>query len=163
MKSILVAYDSNYGIGANNDLLWLRDLPADLSRFKQLTMNGCIIMGRKTYESIGRPLPGRQNIVLSHSPSSMPPEAAVARDLEEAFAAADPGREIFVIGGGQVYEQAITIVDRIYATEVKAAFSAAEVYFPSIDKAVWREIERVHHAADDKNKWAFDFVTYARR
>jgi dihydrofolate reductase len=163
MKSILVAYDKNYGIGANNDLLWMRDLPADLAHFKSLTMDNAIIMGWNTYESIGRALPGRQNIVMSRSPRTAAEGVVLVDSLDSAYAAVEPGREAFIIGGGQVYKQALDTVDRIYATEVLASFDNATVFFPAIDKAVWRETERAHHEADERNKYPFDFVTYVRR
>ncbi|HEY5695809.1 MAG TPA: dihydrofolate reductase, partial [Candidatus Saccharimonadales bacterium] len=115
MKNIIVAYDKNYGIGAKNDLLWQRDLPADLQRFKELTTGNAIIMGRKTYESIGRPLPNRQNIVISREPLVIE-GVTVAHTLNEAYAAVDEQKETFIIGGGQVYQLAINDADRIYAT-----------------------------------------------
>lgn len=163
MKTIVVAYDKNRGIGAANDLLWQRDLPDDLKHFKEVTMGGAIIMGRKTFESIGRPLPGRQNIVISRDGSLPINGAAVATSLDAAYAMVEPDREIYVIGGGQIYALAIDTVDRIFATEVDASFDAADVFFPAIDMNAWQETERVHHRADERNRYAFDFVTYVRR
>lgn len=163
MKTIVVAYDKNRGIGAANDLLWQRDLPDDLKHFKEVTMGGAIIMGRKTFESIGRPLPGRQNIVISRDGRLPINGAAVATSLDAAYAMAEPGREVYVIGGGQIYALAIDTVDRIFATEVNASFDAADVFFPAIDMSEWQETERVHHEADERNRYAFDFVTYLRR
>lgn len=162
MKSILVAYDKNYGIGAANDLLWLRDLPADLKHFRDLTMGNAIIMGRKTYDSIGRALPGRQNIVVSREVAQIGGVTVVSR-LEDAYAAVEPGKEAFVIGGGQIYRLAFDTVDRIYATEVQAEFPQADVFFPAFDAAEWAEVSREHHDADGQNKYPFDFVVYDRR
>ena len=161
MKSILVAYDLKNGIGAKNDLLWGRNLPADLGRFKELTTGNAIIMGWNTYLSIGRPLPNRQNIVMSFEPREVE-GITVVDSLQAAYEAVEPGKEAFVIGGGQVYAAAIDTVDRIYATEVQATFDQAEVFFPKIDKSVWRETERVHHEADERNLYDYDFVTYLR-
>lgn len=162
MKSILVAYDKNLGIGAKNDLLWQRDLPADLRRFKELTTNNAIIMGRKTYESIGRPLPNRQNIVISRSPDTIE-GATVVDSLHAAYEAVEPGKETFVIGGGQIYSLAIDTVDRIYATEVDALFDEADIFFPLIDDDVWEETNRAHHDSDERNLYNYDFVTFDRR
>ena len=161
MKSIVVAYDKNYGIGAENDLLWLRDLPADLRHFKQTTMGGAIIMGRKTFDSIGVPLPGRQNIIISRSPMIIEGATAVT-SLDDAYAAVEPGRETYIIGGGQIYEAALATADRIVATEVDAEFPQATVFFPKLDGAIWREVSREHHDADERNKYSFDFVVYER-
>jgi len=161
MKMILVAYDKNYGIGAHNDLLWPRDLPADLQRFKLLTTGHAIIMGRKTYDSIGRALPMRQNIVISRDGPAIEGVTTVA-SLEEAYAAVKPGKHSFVIGGGQIYVLAIDSVERILATEVDGSFSA-DVFFPRISSNVWHETSREHHLADERNKYNYDFVTYDRR
>lgn len=159
MKSIVVAYDFQRGIGASNDLLWQRDLPADLAHFKKLTMGGSLIMGRNTFESIGRALPGRENIVVTHRPLNEVDVVAVD-SLAKAYEAAHGNQ--FIIGGGQIYNQSLADVDVVYATEVHETFSQAEVFFPELDDA-WHEVAREAHAADDRNKYAYDFVTYARR
>jgi len=161
MKSIIVAYDKNRGIGVENDLLWQRDLPDDLKRFKEVTTGGAVIMGSKTYDSIGRPLPGRQNIVISRRPLVIE-GASVVHSLEEAYGAVEAGRETFVLGGGQIYALALPTVDRILATEVDASFPQADIFFPAIGDG-WQEISREHHEADERNKYAFDFVTFTRR
>ncbi len=159
MKSIVVAYDNNRGIGANNDLLWQRDLLADLAHFKTLTTGKSIVMGRKTYESIGRALPNRENIVVSHALSDADGIVVVA-SLAEAYERASG--EIVIIGGASIYEQALPDVDTIYATEVDAVFPQAEVFFPVFGDD-WRETAREHHEADERNKYAYDFVTYERQ
>lgn len=163
MKSILVAYDEGHGIGADNDLLWQRDLPADLKRFKELTTDNAIIMGWNTFESIGRPLPLRQNIVMSRTNREVVDGITLVGSLDEAYAAVKPGKEAFIIGGGQVYEQALDSVDRVFATEVRALFKNATVFFPVLNMEIWEETARTHHEADEKNKYAFDFVTYERK
>lgn len=162
MKNILVAYDKNYGIGAANDLLWQRDLPADLHRFKELTTGNAVIMGHRTYDSIGRALPNRQNIVMSRGGETID-GVTVVNSLDAAYAAVEPGKEAFIIGGGQIYALALNTADRIYATEVDASFPQATVFFPAINTAIWKEVSREHHAADERNKYAFDFVAYDRR
>lgn len=159
MKAIVVAIDKNSGIGAANDLLWVRDLPADLAHFKKLTTGGSIIMGRNTFESIGRPLPERENIVVTRTPTGMPGILSAA-SIESAYALAR--YPVFVIGGGQIYDQAINDMDVLYVTEVDAEFPQATVFFPLVDKTLWQETSREHHEADEKNKYAFDFVKYER-
>ena len=160
MKAIVVALDEHMGIGANNDMMWSRDLPADLAHFKKITTGGSIIMGRNTFESIGRPLPERENIVVSSKPVGVP-GVLTAASLESAYELAR--YPIFVIGGGQVYAQAMKDMDRLYVTEVKALFEQATVFFPAIDTTIWHEVSREHHDADEKNKYAFDFVVYDKR
>lgn len=158
MKSIVVAYDLQRGIGADNDLLWQRDLPADLQHFRDLTMGKTIVMGRKTFESIGRALPGRQNIVVTHGEIDAP-SVLTAHSLAEAYELAE--HEICIIGGGGIYVQALGDADVVYATEVQAAFPQATVFFPALTP-VWQEAAREHHAKDDKNKYDYDFVTFKR-
>lgn len=160
MKSIIVAYDNNRGIGAAGDLLWVRELPADLARFKELTTGHPIIMGRKTFESIGRPLPNRRNIVISHSDIDAEGIEST-HSLEEAYHLVGD-EDVYVIGGGQIYAQALPDVDRILATEVNETF-AAEIFFPSLDSDIWHEVSRERHTSDEYNKYNYDFVTYARR
>lgn len=159
MKSIIVAYDQNRGIGAENDLLWQRDLPADLAHFREKTTGATVIMGRKTFQSIGRPLPNRQNIVVSRSGMPAVDGVQVVTSLQEAYAAAE--HEIFVIGGGSIYAQALADMDRVYASEVKAVFPQATVFFPALGPE-WHETERITRLADEKNRYDVDFVVYDR-
>jgi dihydrofolate reductase len=158
MKSIVVAYDRARGIGANNDLLWGRDLPADLRHFKDLTAGGSLIMGRKTFESIGRALPGRENIVVTHRPLDTVDVIAVD-SLASAYRLAHGNQ--FIIGGASIYEQALSDVDVVYATEVDQVFPEAEVFFPLLGED-WQERSRESFEADDRNKYPYDFVTYVR-
>ena len=158
MKSIVVAYDRARGIGANNDLLWGRDLPADLRHFKDLTAGGSLIMGRKTFESIGRALPGRENIVVTHRPLDTVDVIAVD-SLASAYRLAHGNQ--FIIGGASIYEQALYDVDVVYATEVDQVFPEAEVFFPLLGED-WQERSRESFEADDRNKYPYDFVTYVR-
>ena len=161
MKNIVVAYDQNRGIGAKNDLLWLRHLPADLRHFRDLTTGQTIVVGRKTFESIGRVLPNRQNIVVSRQPLTIE-GVTVVDSLEKAYKAADIDKEVFVIGGGEIYKLALESVDKIYATEVDATFPQSTVFFPALDMTAWHETSRVHHEADEHNMYSFDFVIYER-
>ena len=159
--NIIVAYDKKRGIGAENDLLWMRDLPADLAHFKQITTGHTVIMGRRTYESIGRPLPNRQNIVVSRSPINA--EGIIwASNLEEAHELSGEDAP-FIIGGAQMYREALSKAARIYATEVDATFEKADVFFPEFDTTKspsWKEVERSTHLKDAKNKYNYDFVEY---
>lgn len=159
MKSIVVAIDKRGGIGADNDLLWQRDLPADLSHFKKVTTGGSVIMGRNTFESIGRPLPNRENIVVSSRPVAVP-GVLTASSLSGAYELAR--YPIFIIGGGRVYADSMADVDRLYVTEVDAEFPQATVFFPAIDTSVWHETSRDHHDSDEANRYGFDFVVYER-
>jgi len=155
----VVAMDKNNGIGADNDLLWQRDLPADLAHFKELTTGKTIVMGRKTFESIGRALPNRQNIVVSRQPLHYE-DVTHASSLDEAYALAS--HDICVIGGGQIYTQALEDMDVLYVTDVDAEFTQASVFFPEINEQQWHETSREHHDADERNKYSFDFVVYER-
>ena len=160
MKAIIVAVDKNNAIGFNGDMPWGRTLKDDLLNFKKLTTGKTVVMGRKTFESIGaKPLPDRENIVVSRTPTGAQ-GVLTALSLEAAYALAR--RDVFVIGGGQVYAQALDDVDKLYVTHIDAAFPEANVHFPVIDSAKWHEVSREHHDADARNAYSFDLVTYAK-
>lgn len=158
MKTIIVAMDRNNAIGYNNGLPWGNSLKDDLAHFKQTTKGGSVIMGRNTFESMNsKPLPDRENIVVSRTPTGVPGVLS-ALSLEAAYALAR--YETFVIGGGQIYAAAINDMDRLIITHVDAEFPDATVYFPAIDPDVWREVSREHHEVDERNAYAFDVVVY---
>jgi dihydrofolate reductase len=160
--SLVVAMDERRGIGVDNRLPWR--LSADLQRFKRLTMGRHLIMGRRTYESIGRPLPGRTTIVVTRNPNFRPPGSLVAGSLEEALALAE-GRgetEAFVVGGSAIFAAALPLAERIYLTQVHAV-AAADVFFPELDRSEWLEKERVYQRADAKNEHPFSFMLLERR
>ena len=157
--SLIVAMSNNRVIGINNTLPW--HLPADLKHFKSLTMGHHIVMGRKTYESIGKPLPGRTSVVITRSVDNATPGVVVANSLEAAIAACGNDEEIFVIGGAELYRQAINLADRIYLTEIDA-FISGDAYFADLDPAVWQETARDSHAPDEKNIYPYPIVTYNR-
>jgi dihydrofolate reductase len=158
MKAIIVAMDRTNGIGADNDLLWQRDMPADLQYFRETTTGGTVIMGRKTYESIGRALPNRENIVVTRT--SFDAEGIICvSSLDEAYARASRDN-VYIIGGGQIYAQALDDMDKLYVTYVDADFPNATVYFPQIACEDWTEVSRDHHDADENNKYGYDFVEY---
>jgi dihydrofolate reductase len=158
MKSIVVAMDKQNGIGAKGDLLWERDMPADLHHFKQLTTGGTLIMGRKTFESIGRPLPGRENIVVSRSLKNIA-GIVIARSLQEAYEMAINEKK-YVIGGGEIYAQALDDMDALQVTHVDALFPEATTFFPSIDPQKWKAVAREYHEADERNVYNYEFVEY---
>ena len=163
MKSIhaIVAIDENGAIGRQGDLLC--HLSADMKHFKEVTMGHSIVMGRKTFESFPRrPLPGRQNIVITRNAGWQYPGVTVVHSLEDAIAAAETDT-IFIIGGAQVYEQSLPLVDELHLTRIHARWASADAFFPAIDIDDWQEVSREHHKSDHKNAYEFDFITLKRR
>jgi dihydrofolate reductase len=160
MKSLVVAMDRRGAIGFDGDLPWGRSLKDDLANFRRLTTDASVIMGRKTFESIGsKPLPKRENIVVSHSPTGVD-GVLTAADLESAYALAR--YPVCIIGGAQIYAQSLGDMDRLYVTHVDAKFADASVYFPDIDWSLWEEVSRDHYDADDRNAYPFDIVAYEK-
>ena len=157
---LVVARARNGVIGRANGLPW--HLPEDLRRFKSLTIGKPVLMGRKTYEAIGRPLPGRVNIVLTRDPGWTAPGVTVAHGLDEALAAAGPAQEIMVIGGAELYRQLLPHASRIELTEV-AGDVDGDTRLESFPDAEWQETARETHAADDRHAWGYSFVTLRRR
>ena len=159
-KAIIVAISHHRVIGSNNTLPW--HMPADMRYFRKTTHGHPIIMGRKTFTSIGKALPGRMNIVISRQAHlSLPPACHLDTSLEQAFqqAEATGAPEAFVIGGGQVYAQALPLVDTLYITEVHTEVQG-ETYFPAFDKQAWKQVYREHHNADRDNPYPYTFVKY---
>jgi len=154
--SIIVAMAQNRVIGRANGLPW--KLSADLKRFKSITMGNHIVMGRKTYESIGRLLPGRTTVIVSRQEGYGVEGAVVVSSLEEAIALSD---DLFVIGGGQIYEKALPLAERIYLTRV-AAEVEGDTYFPEVDWEGWKLFEEESHPADEKNDHSYTFETWER-
>ncbi len=156
---LIAAIDRQRAIGRGNALPW--HLPDDLKRFKALTLGKPVLMGRKTADAIGRPLPGRPNFVLTRS-GRAPFEGQVAvASLDEAIARAD-APELLVIGGGELYALALPRAARVHLTEVDTVVEGADAWFPPLDAAAWREVAREHHPADARHAFAFDFVDYGR-
>ncbi len=163
MKSIqaIVVIDENGAIGRQGGLLC--HLPADMKHFKEVTMGYSIVMGRKTFESFPRrPLPGRQNIVITRNADWQYPGVTVAHSVDEAIAAAQTDT-VFIIGGAQVYEQTLPLVDVLHLTQIHARWASADAFFPALDPDEWQEVEREHHQSDHRNAYEFDFVTLKRR
>jgi dihydrofolate reductase len=157
--SLIVAASTNNVIGVAGGLPW--HLSDDLKRFKALTMGKPIIMGRKTYESIGRALPGRQNIVITTQNKYAADGCDVVASVDEAIAVAGDADEVMVIGGGEIYRQFLPLADRIHMTRVDVDV-AGDTGFPEISDEVWREVAREEHRADDANDHDFTIVTYSR-
>jgi len=159
--SLIAAMDRNRLIGNKNQLPW--HLPADLTHFKQVTMGKPIIMGRKTFESIGRPLPGRTNIVLTRDEDYQADGIVLTGSLDKALdcAASEGVEEVMIIGGSNIYGQALNSSDRLYLTIVDGEFDG-DAWFPAYDEDEWQEVERTHVAADEKNAYAHDFVIFER-
>ena len=160
--SIVVAVSENGVIGKDNQLLWR--LPDDLKRFKKLTLGHPIIMGRKTFDSIGKPLPGRTSIVITRNRNFSMEDVIVVHNIEEAIeeAAKLETEETFIIGGGELYSSTLAIADRLYVTEVNTIISG-DTYFNITDPEQWIETERTVHQADEKHKFEFNFVDYTKR
>lgn len=158
---IIVATGQNRVIGKNGKIPWR--LSADLRRFKELTMGHPIIMGRKTYESLGKPLPGRTNIILSLDGNFKAEGCKVLCFLIEALEIASTldSEKIFIMGGGQVYKDALFFADEIYLTLVKASFEG-DVFFPELNPAEWSEVNREQHEKDEKNPYDYEFIVYER-
>ena len=157
--SIVVAMASNGVIGRNGDLPWR--LPADLREFKAITMGKPIIMGRLTHESIGRPLPGRENIVLTRDPGYQARGCRVINDLAELNDILNDS-EAMIIGGARLYEAALPVARRLYITEVHADVEG-DVSFPDFDREPWKETRRERHQADEDNQFDYSFVLLERR
>lgn len=154
---LIVAYASNRVIGRDNALPWR--LRGDLAHFKRTTLGHPIVMGRKTWESLGRPLPGRQNIVVTRDPAYAAEGATVVHTLEDALAAAGDAGQVFVIGGAQIYAAALDRADTLIATEVHAEVPG-DAWFPPLPAGQWRESSREPQPPEDG--LGYDFVTYDR-
>ena len=157
--TLIAAMDRNRLIGDGNRLPWR--LPADLRRFKALTMGKPIIMGRRTFESIGRALPGRRTIVLSRNPDYQAPGCEVVAGLDEALHACEDVDEVMIIGGAKLYAEALPRAHRLHLTLLHASFTG-DAWFPEVDPRHWREIFREDHEADAESPCAFSFVDLER-
>jgi dihydrofolate reductase len=159
LLSLIVAMDANRVIGHENRLPW--HLPADLQHFRRITMGKPILMGRRTWESIGRPLPGRTSIVITRDPSYTAGGCIVVHSVAAALEAARGHDEAMLIGGAQLYRQLLPRADRLYITQVDGEFPG-DAWFPELDPSEWREVARSVHAPDDRNMHACTFITLER-
>ncbi|WP_299338391.1 dihydrofolate reductase [uncultured Psychroserpens sp.] len=159
--TIIVAAGENNAIGKDNDLIW--HLSDDLKRFKSLTNGHHIIMGRKTFESFPKPLPNRTHIVITRQETYKAPDGViVVNNMDDALDAARNDKQPFIIGGGEIYKQAMTLADKIEITRVHHSFENADTFFPDIDTSIWKETQREFHEKDDKHKYSFTFLTYEK-
>jgi dihydrofolate reductase len=158
--SLIVAMTDGGVIGRDGQLPWR--LSADLRRFKRLTMGHHIIMGRKTFDSIGRLLPGRTTVVITRQADLAISEAKVVHSLKEALQVTGDDAEVFIVGGGEIYRQALPMVDRIYQTIVHASVKGDTV-FPELDPSQWSIIEDERHASDERNQYEYSFQVLERR
>ncbi|GBG15051.1 dihydrofolate reductase [Novimethylophilus kurashikiensis] len=153
--SVIAALARNRVIGRDNDLPW--HLPEDLKRFRALTMGHHIVMGRKTYESLGRLLPGRTTVIVTRNHDYQVPGAVVVHSLEEAVTACGDDPEVFLIGGAELYQQSLALAGRLYLTEIDAEFEG-DAYFPAFSQDGWRETARESHTSGEG--LPFSYVTY---
>ena len=160
IRSIVVAVARNGVIGRDNRLPW--KLPKDLAYFKRVTMGHPVVMGRRTWQSIGKALPGRLNIVVTRNPSLEAPGATVVASLDEAWKAAGDAAEVSVIGGTSIFREALPIADRIHLTEVEADVEG-DTFFPEFDRGEWVEQEVERHPADERHEYPFRIVLLTRR
>ena len=157
--SMIAAHANNRVIGKDNQLIW--HLPADLKFFKNTTSGHTIIMGRKTYDSIGRPLPNRTNVVITRNKDFEAEGCEVFHALEDALSAHAHEEEVFIVGGAQLYEIGLEYAHRLYLTEIDAEFEG-DTFFPEYDTSVWKESWREAHEPDERNTYAFAFVRYEK-
>jgi len=156
--SIVVAISENRAIGKDNKLLWY--LPNDLKHFKAITTGHTVIMGRKTYESVGKPLPNRRNIIITRQDIKIE-GCEVVNSIKAALELCRTEREVFIVGGAEIYKQSLHLTDRIYLTVVHKQFEG-DSFFPEIKKTDWVQVSREDHQPDEKNSLPYSFITYER-
>jgi dihydrofolate reductase len=159
MLSIIVAVAKNNVLGKENKLLW--HLPADLKRLKSLTMGHHLIMGRKTFESLGKPLPGRPHVVISRQQHTNTENVSYVSSIEDALTVAKQDEQAFIFGGGEIYKLALPFVQKIYLTRVDAMFEG-DAFFPELHSDEWKLIKSEEFAPDEKNKFSYSFEEYDR-
>ncbi|WP_412465526.1 dihydrofolate reductase [Pedobacter sp. KLB.chiD] len=158
--SIAVAVGENYAIGKNNQLLW--HMPADLKFFKQTTSGHTVIMGRKTFDSVGKPLPNRRNIVITRDPELKIDGVEVVNSLDEALTITKTeDKPVFIVGGAEIYKQALPKTQMLYLTTIHHSFDA-DTFFPEIDRKEWKTVSCEPHKADEKNKYDYTFEVLER-
>ena len=160
MISLIAAIGKNNELGKGNDLVF--KLPADMKYFRDTTKGHTIIMGRKTFESIGKALPARKNIVITRDKTYLRHGVDVVHSLEEALAKTNKKDEAFIIGGAEIYKQAMNLADKLYITHVNAEDKNADVFFPEIIPMVWNETSRQEHKKDSENPFDYTFSIYEK-
>lgn len=156
MINIIVAISKNRVIGNDNKLIW--SLPSDLKRFKQMTTGNTVVMGRKTYESIGKPLPNRRNIIITRNSDYKAEGCEIVNSLEEALMLCN--NNCFIIGGGEIYKQSLPLADKLYLTVINEDFEG-DTFFPEVGND-WVKVSREDHEPDDKNKHRYSFIEYEK-
>lgn len=161
MITLIAAIANNNALGKDNDLIW--HLPADLKRFKKVTSGHHILMGRNTFESIGKPLPNRTSVIITRNNEYVKEGCLIANSVEEAIELVDE-KSVFILGGAQIYKEVLAknLADRLDITIVHHSFEA-DVFFPEIDTDIWKEVAREDFKADEKNKYDYSFVSYIKR
>ena len=161
-KSIIVAKTENHVIGKDGHLLW--HLPKDMQHFKRTTMGHHVIMGSKTFTSIEKPLPGRKLIIMTRTPNYCVEGCTVMQDITAALAVAEQAgeTEVFIAGGGEIYQATLALADKIYLTEIKVDLRG-DTFFPMITTNEWEEIKRIQHPRDAQHAYAYDFVEMVRK
>ena len=161
MISLIAAIGKNNEIGKGNTLLW--HLPADMKHFKEITSLHAVIMGRKTFESFGKPLPNRRNIIVTRDANYKKEGIEIVHSLSGALdLLPNTNEEVFIIGGGELYKQTMPIADKLYITRIEALDKDADVFFPEIIPIVWNEVSHVEHEADKKNIFPYTFSVYKK-
>ena len=162
MISLLVAMDKSRVIGINNKLPW--HLPADLKRFKQLTMGHMVVMGRKTFESIRKPLPGRTNVIVTRQAHYQAPGCRVVHSLDAGvMTTTREDGEVFIIGGAELFNQAIRYAEKLYITEIDMRVERGDTFFPEIDLKMWRLIDEQRCQPDEKNPYHYKYLTFIKK
>ena len=161
MLTIIAAVAENNALGQNNDLIWR--LPSDLKRFKKVTLGHHVIMGRKTFESLGKPLPNRTTIIISRNKDYQVEGCIIVNSLEKAILAAKSDANPYILGGGEIYRQALDHADMLDLTLVHHSFEDADTFFPPIDFKKWKEINREDFKADETHDYDYSFVRYKKK
>lgn len=157
---LIVAFDENRLIGNNNTLPW--HLPADLKHFKQITMGHHMIMGRKTFDSIGKPLPGRTSIIITRKNNLTIEGCIVVNTLNEALKKCEGQEEVFIIGGAQIFECTLPLATDLFITQIHHSFEG-DTFFPEVPESYWEEVSRVKNEPDEKNEWPYSFIHYRKK
>jgi dihydrofolate reductase len=161
MISLIAAIGKNNELGKDNTLLW--HMPADMKHFREITSLHVVVMGRKTFESIGKPLPNRRNVIITHDIKYKKEEVEIVHSLSETLNLfKNKNEEVFIIGGAEIYKQFMPIADKLYITHIDAEDKSANVFFPEIIPIVWNEISHEEHKKDEKNPYSYTFSIYEK-
>ncbi len=159
MITIIAAIAKNNALGKDNQLIW--HLPADLTRFKKVTLGHHVIMGRKTFDSLSKPLPNRTTIIITRKKDYQVKGCLIANSLKEAIELSKSDKNPFILGGAEIYKQSMAVADKLDLTFIHHEFEA-DVFFPEIDKLIWKEVSRQDFKADENNKYDYSFVSFER-